>query len=72
MLSVYNNSEKYCHYFLLVLVLERLTSVRCAYVRASGDSIASASATSTASQCWAIVVSLPLSRRCLELPLLVH
>ena len=63
------------HYIFLVLVFAALdgpTSVRFAYVRASGDSIASASATSTASQCWAIVVSLPLSRRCLELPLVVH
>ena len=35
------------HYILLVLVfaaLDGTTSVRCAYVRASGDSIASASA----------------------------
>ena len=39
--------------------------MRCAYVRASGDSIASASA----SQGGTIVVSLLLSRRCLELPL---
>ena len=45
--------------------LEGPTSVRCAYVRASGDSIASASA----SQGGTIVVSLLFSRRCLELPL---
>ena len=59
------------HYILLVLVFAALdgpTSVRFAYVRASGDSIASASA----SQGGTIVVSLLLSRRCLELPLLVH
>ena len=62
---------KYCHYILLVSVftaLEGPTSVRCAYVRASAESIASASA----SQGWAIVVSLLLSRRCLELPLVAH
>ena len=45
--------------------MEDPTSVRCAYVRASADSIASASA----SQGGTIVVSLLLSRRCLELPL---
>ena len=71
MFSVQNNREKYCHFILLVSVfaaLEGPTSVRCAYVRASGDSIASASA----SQGGTIVVSLLLSRRCLELPLVVH
>ena len=48
--------------------LDGPASVRCAYVRASGDSIASASA----SQGGTIVVSLLLSRRCLELPLVAH
>ena len=71
MFSVQNNREKFCHYIFLVLVfaaLKGLISVPCAYIRASGDSIASASA----SQGWAIVVSLLLSRRCLELPLVAH
>ena len=71
MFSVQNNREKFCHYILLVLVLaalKGLISVPCAYIRASADSIASASA----SQGGTIVVSLLLSRRCLELPLVAH
>ena len=69
---MYRKTEKnFCHYILLVLAfaaLKGLISVPCAYIRASADSIASASA----SQGWAIVVSLLLSRRCLELPLVAH